>query len=448
MSQRSSRIAERAGCQGGCVFSERETGRSGADNNHGRPRWTLKTRRGAGNVPECSCRMKPKKENHPIQPLRPMNTDPSGKSRLNSRPPLETKVAGRLSRTKPVRTMKSVEINQNTQKKQSIRWSTLLLLIAVLSSLSPVVKAGQQLVILKAIYSGGDNQRDVTSLVSTNERNGMVTLEVNNQIFGGDPAFGKVKTLTVQYRTALGDFTVAASEGDSLTLPSPKAILLMPSISDTANPASPTASRHLAPEGVYYLLQRVSAVTDAGIVGFPAGTRVERISESDGNLKVKAGEDEFEVEKSLLTNNLDVIKNAEQQLNKAIQAQEENEKLFAIVSQKPPRGSIGTPGVHILRVKGTVLQVLRDGILLSDWDNKTLEPYTDDGGIEHSGADGPMDQPIFIAGVGADLVDGSTFDGVIFPAGHFGYASTTGAEKTVFCYATTAQVAVQRLVKQ
>ena len=92
---------------------------------------------------------------------------------------------------------------------------------------SPALEA-QQLTIVKAVYAGGDVQRDVTATISGKIQGGQVLMNVGNQAFGGDPAFGKSKTLTVVYQTAAGEFTITAREGEKLTLPNPNAILLAP----------------------------------------------------------------------------------------------------------------------------------------------------------------------------------------------------------------------------
>ena len=190
---------------------------------------------------------------------------------------------------------------------------------ALLCILSPAVNAQQPLTILNAVYSGGNVQRDVTPFLSKQVRGGQVQFDVGNHTLGGDPYFGKTKTLTVLYRIASGDFTITANEGERLVIPNSKAVRVAPAnqILATQTPSSSSsqtspvaieqpASRRLAPDGIYYLLQRTSVSTDSGIASIPPGTRVERVGESDGKLKVKAGEQEFEIEKSLLTNDLDI----------------------------------------------------------------------------------------------------------------------------------------------
>ena len=190
--------------------------------------------------------------------------------------------------------------------------------------LSPAAKAQQQLTIVKAVFGAGDVQRDVTPYVSAKVQGGQLQIKADSQSLGGDPAFGKVKTLTVYYRTTSGDFSIAAKENENLTIPNPNAVALAPAnqiaapVSQvSANPSLPSAPRRLAPDGVFYLLKNVSVTTDSGVMGFAPGTRVDRVGESDGKLKVKAGDQEFEVDKSSVTNDLDIAALAARQDNQS-----------------------------------------------------------------------------------------------------------------------------------
>lgn len=71
-----------------------------------------------------------------------------------------------------------------------------------------------------------------------------------------------------------------------------------------ARPQQPT--RHLAPAGTYFLTQRVSFPTDAGVISYAEGTRVHAVAENGGKMHVRAEEHEFDVEKAKLTNDLDI----------------------------------------------------------------------------------------------------------------------------------------------
>jgi hypothetical protein len=64
--------------------------------------------------------------------------------------------------------------------------------------------------------------------------------------------------------------------------------------------------KHLAPEGTFFLLQRVSRQTDSGVYALPPGAEVHRISQEGSTLTVSDGGKTFEVDAWQLTNDLDV----------------------------------------------------------------------------------------------------------------------------------------------
>ena len=81
--------------------------------------------------------------------------------------------------------------------------------------------------------------------------------------------------------------------------------------------AKPTPARstlakqpRLAPEGTYFLLQRVSLKTDSGVIGFAPGTKVTMIEHRDPMSTVSDGEYQFAVPSSQLTNDLDMAEDA------------------------------------------------------------------------------------------------------------------------------------------
>ena len=202
----------------------------------------------------------------------------------------------------------------------------------------------------------------------------------------------------------------------------------------------------------------------AGIVTVAAGTTVQLISvNANGELAVTKNGNQAKVlaEKTnfaeafaesyaTLQTKLAELKAAEEikAKNEALR-RAENQRQALIqeqldtVSQRPERGHSGTPGVHVLRVKGRVLQVLPEGILVADWDSYTLDPYTDERGISHSGSSCSMPETLLIVGVESSLVDGSVFSGVVYPAGRFAYTSTTGATRTALRYAATPELALK-----
>ncbi|MBP8963203.1 MAG: hypothetical protein KBG39_09690 [Opitutaceae bacterium] len=62
----------------------------------------------------------------------------------------------------------------------------------------PVYSSGS-IRLISAVYGAKDRNRDVTSTVAGFLRNGRGSFRVGNDVFGGDPYFGEVKTLTVRY---------------------------------------------------------------------------------------------------------------------------------------------------------------------------------------------------------------------------------------------------------
>ena len=65
-------------------------------------------------------------------------------------------------------------------------------------------------------------------------------------------------------------------------------------------------ARHLAPEGTYFLLQRVALTTDSGVVGFAPGTKVNLAARTDSISTVTVKGYKFDVPSSQLTNDLDI----------------------------------------------------------------------------------------------------------------------------------------------
>jgi hypothetical protein len=81
--------------------------------------------------------------------------------------------------------------------------------------------------------------------------------------------------------------------------------------------------RNLAPPGIYFLLQRISVMTDSGVVGDSPGTKVTMIK--GGNpMHVTDGQNQFDVDPAQVTNDIDVAtrvfysdQNTQAQISKA-----------------------------------------------------------------------------------------------------------------------------------
>ena len=96
--------------------------------------------------------------------------------------------------------------------------------VAPASNQPPPSNTQQPLTIVKAVYASRDIQKDVTALLAGMIHDGQIQTDINNDKLGGDPSPGKSKILTVDYRTATGEFTVTATEGQTLVIPNPKAV--------------------------------------------------------------------------------------------------------------------------------------------------------------------------------------------------------------------------------
>lgn len=74
--------------------------------------------------------------------------------------------------------------------------------------------------ILRATYGAGRrSQADVTNAVAARVANNVLTLSVNAETLGIDPAAGQVKTLTVEYQQDGRQLTASARDGEMLRLP-------------------------------------------------------------------------------------------------------------------------------------------------------------------------------------------------------------------------------------
>jgi hypothetical protein len=67
-------------------------------------------------------------------------------------------------------------------------------------------------------------------------------------------------------------------------------------------PAVPAKERHLAPDGVFFLTERVTLKTKSGVISFAPGTGVRLISRNGDMFRVTDGQVTLEVSKENLTN--------------------------------------------------------------------------------------------------------------------------------------------------
>jgi hypothetical protein len=121
-----------------------------------------------------------------------------------------------------------------------------------------------------------------------------------------------------------------------------------------AHPTQPP--KHLAPEGVYFLLKRVYVPTNSGGIGLSPGTQVNLVSSSGSIRTVTEGYHKFEIDSSQLTNDLDIAgrlakadaatqNKLAQSIAKSIQEHEkqEQDKIVALDQEEKERQRRHTP---------------------------------------------------------------------------------------------------------
>ena len=84
---------------------------------------------------------------------------------------------------------------------------------------TPPPATSSDLTILVGRYGADGVFADVRQLLQQAVTNNVLTIEVGNHTMGGDPIFGVVKDLLVQYSTSAGSFEVTVEEGGTLSIP-------------------------------------------------------------------------------------------------------------------------------------------------------------------------------------------------------------------------------------
>ena len=82
-----------------------------------------------------------------------------------------------------------------------------------------------------------------------------------------------------------------------------------PPVKTVAVPTPTVPVRHLAPDGIFFLLTRISITNDSGVVGINPGTHVTLIKHAGNKLLVTDGVNKFEVTATQLTNDIDIADN-------------------------------------------------------------------------------------------------------------------------------------------
>ena len=159
--------------------------------------------------------------------------------------------------------------------------------------------------ILQATYGAGSEQMDVTTQMKSLVQSNQTNVRVGNHLFGKDPAFGRMKTLDVIINSNGIQQHVAIREGHPLSFAN-----AAPSEQPkTVQPASPPEPR-LAPERTYFLIASTGLVKDTALIGLHAGTAVKVIHDNGGTFHVSWENTELDIDKGILTNDLNVVEAA------------------------------------------------------------------------------------------------------------------------------------------
>jgi hypothetical protein len=184
-------------------------------------------------------------------------------------------------------------------------------ILVLFSSIALHAQTPPSLQIVQATYGAGDTQMDVTEKVQAAIASGQTNFRVDNRFFGKDPIFGKVKTLSVVFVQEGVQYQTTAREGDQFSFAQSSVAQSnvpqqAPSTPADAPATQPTQQRRLAPEGVFFLTERMILRSNSGVVGFTPGTRVRVVQDKGETFSVTDGSTTFDVPADELTNDLDL----------------------------------------------------------------------------------------------------------------------------------------------
>ena len=117
-----------------------------------------------------------------------------------------------------------------------------------------------------------------------------------------------------EYTGASGEAQLEASSADGQTPSRGERSEAAPAFQSKIDiPPGPPGEKRLAPAGIFYMLQRVSAETATGVRALVPGEQVRLLKRTGNILKVtdSSGSIEFEVKESQVTNDLDEAQKAE-----------------------------------------------------------------------------------------------------------------------------------------
>ena len=173
--------------------------------------------------------------------------------------------------------------------------------------------------VLQATYGAGGQQIDVTPKVQSLVQSGQTNVRVGTHLFGKDPVFGQTKTLHVLFSSNGVQYGTDIREGGQLSFSNAHQLNAAPQAPATPippastvqeaapSPPPPPEQHRLAPEGTFYLMERVVVKSDSGVTGFVPGTRVKLVEDRGDKLFVTNDDNiKFEAPSDKVTNDLDL----------------------------------------------------------------------------------------------------------------------------------------------
>jgi endosialidase-like protein len=175
-----------------------------------------------------------------------------------------------------------------------------------LSSIAPAQVPSDSVRIIQATYGAEDAQVDATQQVQAAIASGQTSFQVDNRFFGKDPAFGKVKTLSVVFLLGGVQHQKTAREREQISFATPNAVQpnVAPQLPLAQAPAEidgQTRPQTLSPGAPIWLVQRVAIRIKGGIKGIEPGTAVVLVEDHGNKLLVRDSSQTFDVPRKLIT---------------------------------------------------------------------------------------------------------------------------------------------------
>ena len=226
--------------------------------------------------------------------------------------------------------------------------------------------------VVRATYGAGETQMDVTQNVRAAIASGQTNIRVNNSVFGKDPAFGKVKTLSVTFVQGGIQYQTTAREGEQLSFANSNVDQLNvgpqapPARAPADHPAfaGPTEAQALSPGTTMWLVQRIAVTTTRGITGILPGTKVTLIEDHGEKLLVSDGSKRFEVMRTQITIDATVAQSASAS-DQAAQNAIVNDIAASISQVRPTEAAAAANEAKAAEEKSMAAKALKvDGIVL------------------------------------------------------------------------------------